>query len=274
VASAHPPPRRPDAAATRRPAHPFLDHPGPIPFAHQGGAADLPENTLVAFARAVRLGYRYLETDVHATSDGVLVAFHDDRLDRVTDRTGRIAELPWSEVRRARVQGSEPIPLLDDLLDAFPDARFNIDAKADTAVDPLVDAIRRHGALDRVCVASFSDRRLTRLSAALGPDLCRSIGPKEVLRLRLASLGCPAPRIDAHCAQLPPSAPFRLLPDVSLVDGRLLAEARRRRLPVHVWTIDDAPTMHRLLDLGVQGIMTNRLEVLKAALVERGEWHG
>ena len=86
----------------------FLDHPGPIAFAHRGGAGDWPENTMPAFAGAVALGYRYVETDVHVTADGVLLAFHDDRLDRVTDRAGVVRELPWSEVRQARVDGSSP----------------------------------------------------------------------------------------------------------------------------------------------------------------------
>lgn len=151
---------------------PFLDHPGPLAFAHRGGASDAPENTLPAFARAVELGYRYVETDVHVTSDGVLLAFHDDVLDRVTDRTGVVADLPWDEVRAARVDGVEPIPLLEDLLGTWPDLRVNIDPKHDAAVDALADAIERTGAFDRVCVGSFSDRRLRRLRQRLGERLC------------------------------------------------------------------------------------------------------
>lgn len=131
------------------PSHPYLDHDGPIPFAHRGGASEAPENTLPAFEYAVGLGYRYLETDVHATADGRLVAFHDASLDRVTDRRGRIAELPWSEVARAMVDGRAPIPLLNDLFEAFPDARINIDCKSDRAVEPLVHAVRAAGALER-----------------------------------------------------------------------------------------------------------------------------
>src|SRR5213078_954322 len=107
---------------------------GPIAFAHRGGASDHPENTLPAFQHAIDLGYRYLETDVHATADGVVVAFHDTTLDRVTDHIGRIAELPWSVVREARVAGTEPIPLLEDLLAAWPEARINIDPKVDAVV--------------------------------------------------------------------------------------------------------------------------------------------
>ncbi|MEA2704712.1 MAG: glycerophosphoryl diester phosphodiesterase, partial [Actinomycetota bacterium] len=108
----------------------FLDHDGPIPFAHRGGASDCPENTMRAFENAVNLGYRYVETDVHTTADGVLVAFHDDHLDRVTDQRGRICDLKWSEVGTARVAG-EGIPLLEDILGAWPDVRVNIDPKHD-----------------------------------------------------------------------------------------------------------------------------------------------
>ncbi|HOI03614.1 MAG TPA: glycerophosphodiester phosphodiesterase family protein, partial [Dermatophilaceae bacterium] len=115
--------------------------PPPFGLAHRGGASHPAnvgiENTLAAFATAVDLGYRFLETDVHATADGRLVAFHDEHLDRVTDRAGAIAELPWSEVAAARIAGSQPIPSLDDLLDAFPEARINIDIKAPGAVVPL-----------------------------------------------------------------------------------------------------------------------------------------
>src|SRR6476659_1847681 len=115
-----------------------------------------------AFEGAVALGYRYVETDVHVTSDGVLVAFHDDRLDRVTDRTGLIEELNWSEVSRARVDGIEPIPRFEDLLGAFPDLRINIEPKSDRAVDVLAETILRGDALDRVLIGSFVDRRVAR----------------------------------------------------------------------------------------------------------------
>ena len=180
----------------------YLDTEYPIAFAHRGGAGDHPENTMPAFSAAVALGYRYLETDVHVTRDGVLVAFHDERLDRVTDRTGSIAALQWSEVRAARVDGREPILRLDELLDAFPDARFNIDAKHDACVDPLVATIARLGARDRVCVGSFSDVRLARLRRLAGPGLCTSAGPREVLDL---FVGRRRPlRRGVACVQVPP----------------------------------------------------------------------
>jgi len=251
-----------------RPARfPFLDHPGPIPFAHRGGAGDWPENTMPAFEAAVALGYRYLETDVHLTADGVLCAFHDDRLDRVTDRTGAIADLPWSEVREARVDGREPIPLLEDLLGTWPDVRVNIDPKHDSAVDALAEVLTRTASVERVCIGAFSDRRLARLQALLGPRLCTSLGPAAIARLRVASVGPGRSRMPGACVQVPPS--YRGAP---IVDARFLRAAHRRELPVHVWTIDDPTEMRRLLDLGVDGIMTDRPAVLKDVLVERGQW--
>jgi glycerophosphoryl diester phosphodiesterase len=246
---------------------PFLDHPGPLAFAHRGGAGDWPENTLPAFAGAVALGYRYVETDVHATADGVLVAFHDDVLDRVTDRTGRVAELPWSEVSRARVDGREPIPLLEDLLGTFPDLRVNIDPKADDAVAPLVDVLRRTAAVGRVCVGSFSDKRIARVRAALGEGLCCSLGPRGVARVKAAGFGAPAGRVGGECLQVPVATR-----GVTVTDARLVRTAHRLGLQVHVWTIDDPVEMGRLLDLGVDGIMTDRPAVLREVLERRGEW--
>ena len=249
------------------PTHPFLDHPGPIPFAHRGGASEAPENSLPAFQNAIDLGYRYLETDVHATADGVLVAFHDDVLDRVTDRTGHIDQLPWSEVSKARIDGREPIPLLEDLLVTWPEARINIDPKADTSVDPLIDVLRRTSAVDRVCIGSFSDERITRVRDAFGSELCTGMGPEEFLGLLRAFEG---EEVDfrSQAAQIPPTD-HRGKP---LVTPDLVETAHRCGIVVHVWTIDDADEMHRLLDLGVDGIMTDRPQVLRAVFEERGIW--
>jgi glycerophosphoryl diester phosphodiesterase len=247
---------------------PFLDHPGPIPFAHRGGASEAPENTLPAFEHAVRLGYRYLETDVHATADGVLVAFHDDHLDRVTDRQGRIDELPWSEVSRARVDGREPIPLLEDVLGTWPDVRVNIDPKADSSVDPLVETLRRTGAVDRVCIGAFSDERIDRVRAGLGDGLCTGMGPDELVGLIRAFQGEEV-TFRSQAAQIPPVDPKGR----PLATPELIEVAHRHGIAVHVWTIDDPDEMRRLLDLGVDGIMTDRPAVLREVFEERGIWH-
>lgn len=242
-------------------AWPYLDHPGPLAFAHRGGAVDAPENTMAAFTAAVGLGYRYLETDAHLTADGVVVAFHDDALDRVTDTTGFIADRTWDEVAAARV-GGERIPRLDELLTTFPDVRINIDPKHDEVVDPLAELILDLGAVDRVGIGSFSDARLRRLRARCGPRLCTSMGPAGIARLR-AGIGW----FDTPCVQVPVRRGRMVI-----VDERFVRGAHRRGMQVHVWTIDDAGEMHRLLDLGVDGLMTDRPRVLKQVLEERGSW--
>ena len=250
--------------------YPFLEHDGPLAFAHRGGAAGGLENSMAAFQHAVDLGYRYLETDVHATADGVLLAFHDSTLDRVTDRRGRVARLPWSEVSRARIGGVEPIPLLEDLLGAWPDIRLNVDVKEAGAVGPLVRTLARTGATDRVCVASFSHRRLQAVRSALGPRLCTSLSSREVLLLRTAAAHPAAHRLaspGAPCAQLPDRVgPLRV------VTPGLVRLAHARGQQVHVWTVDRAAEMHRLLDLGVDGLMTDEIVTLRDVLRARGQW--
>ncbi|HKN89086.1 MAG TPA: glycerophosphodiester phosphodiesterase [Acidimicrobiia bacterium] len=252
-----------------RAGFPFLDWPHPIPFAHRGGAAEVGgENTLAAFGRAVAMGYRYLETDGRVTSDGVLLAFHDERLDRVTDLEGRLEDRPWAEVRQARVgPEGEAISTMEALLDAFPDARFNIDPKMDAAVAPLAEALRRTNAWDRVNIAAFSDRRLLQIRRAAGRPVCTSMGPAAIGRLRLAGYGVPVGPFAAACVQVPLTWKGR-----TLVDARFVQAAARRAIPVHVWTIDEPAEIHRLLDLGAGGIMTDRPSVLKNVLEERGQW--
>ncbi|MEU0785490.1 glycerophosphodiester phosphodiesterase [Streptomyces sp. NPDC006173] len=248
--------------------HPYLDHPGPIPFAHRGGSADGLENTLTQFRRAVDAGYRYIETDVHATADGRLVAFHDVSLDRVTDGAGRIADLPWEDVRRARVAGREPVPLFEELLETFPEVRWNVDVKAEPALLPLLDLIGRTDAWDRVCVGSFSEARVVRAQHLAGPRLATSFGTRGVLNLRLRSWGVPAAvRRSAIAAQVPETQS-----GVPVVDRRFVRAAHARGLQVHVWTVNEPQCMHRLLDLGVDGIMTDHIDTLRKVLEDRGTW--
>jgi glycerophosphoryl diester phosphodiesterase len=219
-----------------------------------------------AFAAAVSMGYCYVETDVHATADGVLLAFHDHSLDRVTDMTGDVARLPFSTVRKARVAG-EPIPLLEDVLGTWPDLRVHVDAKHAAAVPALVDAVDRTSAHGRVCVGAFSDRRVARLRRLSGGRICTWMGRGGILGLRAASLGAPVPRSAAGCTQVP--VRHGRLP---LVDRRFVDAAHRRDVAVHVWTIDDRAEMERLLDLGVDGILSDRPSLLKEVFVERGLW--
>ncbi|MFD1662478.1 glycerophosphodiester phosphodiesterase family protein [Streptomyces caeni] len=248
--------------------HPYLDHPGPIAFAHRGGAADGLENTAAQFRRAVAAGYRYIETDVHATADGKLIAFHDATLDRVTDGAGRIADLPWTDVRHARVAGSEPVPLFEELLEEFPEVRWNVDVKAEPALRPLLDLVERANAWGRVCVGSFSEARVVRAQRLAGPRLATSYGTRGVLGLRLRSWGIPAAlRRSAVAAQVPAAQS-----GIPVVDHRFVRTAHASGLQVHVWTVNEADHMHRLLDLGVDGIMTDHIDTLRKVLEDRGTW--
>ncbi|OON71403.1 glycerophosphodiester phosphodiesterase [Streptomyces tsukubensis] len=253
---------------TTRVRHPFLDHPAPLAFAHRGGAAGGLENTVRAFRRAAATGYRYMETDVHTTADGRLVAFHDETLDRVTDGGGRIAELPWSEVSRARVGGVEPVPLFEELLETFPGARWNVDLKTESALAPLLELIRRTDAWDRVCVGSFSESRVVRALRLAGPRLATSLGTRGALGLRLRGYGLPgAVRRSALSAQVPERHGR-----IRVVDEAFVRAAHARGLQVHVWTVNDAERMADLLDLGVDGIMTDHIETLREVLAARGRW--
>jgi len=253
--------------------HPYLrggGHQGrPLAFVHRGGAGDATENTAEAFQRAVDLGFTHLETDVRATLDGVAVAFHDESLDRITDRRGPVAEVSWPELRSARLTGAGSVSRLDDLLGDFPDRCFNIDIKDLRAVGPLAAAVRRHRAHDRVLVASFSERRLRAARDALGPSVASALGPRGVAAIRVASAGGPI-RALPHGRGIAAQVPERM--GLPLVDRRFVDEAHRRGVQVHVWTVNEPARMHALLDLGVDGIVTDRPQSLIDVWRERGGW--
>ncbi len=244
--------------------HPYLDHDGPIAFAHRGGSDVAPENTSAAFEHAVSLGYRYLETDVHRTTDGVLVAFHDADLNRTCGVDRRIGEMSAAEVADARIDGDHEIPLMADLFERFPDVNFNIDAKSDESIEPLVTLVERFDVLDRVCLASFKLARLRRMRSMLGDRLLTNMSPTEVASLRLSGR---VPGSAWRAAQVPTR-----FGAITLVDERFVSSAHARGIPVHVWTIDDRAEMERLLDVGVDGIMTDSTGLLRDVLTERGHW--
>ena len=261
---------------TRQPSRlwPYLETPVPFVLAHRGFSLDGLENTMAAFEAAVGLGVRYLETDVHATRDGRLIAFHDAHLDRVTDRSGRVRDLDWAQVSQARIDGREPVPLLDDVLAAWPQVRVNIDVKAAGAIGPLAEVIRRTGCQDRVLIGSFSDRR-RRAVLRLLPDrrLAFSLGVGSTAAAVLASLlgqgriGRAAVRAalgGAACLQVPPMSN-----GIPVITRRLLDAVHAAGGQVHAWTIDDPRQMAELLDLGVDGLVTNRADLAVELLRRR-----
>lgn len=249
--------------------YPFLDHPRPIAFAHRGGALEAEENTMAAFAHAVRLGYTHIETDVRATRDGVAVIFHDEALDRMTGEPERVADLTWEELSKRRTRGGEAIPLVDEVFEEWPDLFVNLEPKAASAVEPLAQAIRRAGALHRVCVGAFDPAYTQGLRDLLGPDLCWSPAHAGVVRLWLSGWGIGTAAPDFPCVQVPPR--FRGIP---VVTRPFVRAAHARGVQVHVWTVDEEPAMERFLDMGVDALMSDRPSLLRRVLERRGEWHG
>jgi glycerophosphoryl diester phosphodiesterase len=263
----------------------FLDHPRPLAFAHRGGAAHAPENSWRAFEHAVGLGYRYLETDLQATADGVLLAFHDRSLDRVTGRQGRISRLPYAAVAGALIGGTEPIPRLEDLLGAWPDVRFNLDVKDVSAIAPLPEVLRRTNAWNRVCVVSFSASRLRAARRAIDRPVCMAASP---LGTAVVRLGGPSRRHDSAGPGRPRAAARSSSPltawlartgvrcvqvPVSMATRSFIGRAHALGLQVHVWTVNDPATMTYLLDLGADGIMTDETVALRDVLTARHQWH-
>jgi glycerophosphoryl diester phosphodiesterase len=249
--------------------HPFLAGPYPRAFAHRGwhvGELVGMENSLGAMSRARAEGFRYVETDVQVTSDGVVVVHHDSTLDRTTDGGGVISELPWSVVGAARVGGREGVCRLDSLLEELPDVLLNVDVKSDAAVEPVLATLRRCGALGRVCLASFSESRLGRLRRLGGSGLLTSMGPRSVLGLWSRGW-LPVVRVAGAVAQVP--VRYGVL---RVVSPGFVAAAGRRGCEVHVWTVDDPVVMGSLLDGGVDGLVSDRPDVLRSVLRERGVW--
>ncbi len=242
----------------------FLPSQTPFGIAHRGGSGGGPENTLAAFEHAVELGYTHVETDVHLTSDGVVVAFHDPKLDRMSDHGGRISDHTWSELSQMKLDGNHGIPRFDDVLRLLPDTRFNIDPKADEAVEPLCDVINRAGAIDRVCIGAFSDRRIRHAKRLLGPELCTSPGPKELAGLLVQARAGRIPETDHSCLQIPPSHL-----GVPLDGSWLISTFHDAGLQIHFWTINDRPEMERLLDAGADAIITDETQLLRSVLAER-----
>lgn len=240
-------------------------------FAHRGGAAHGPENSWQTFEYAVKLGYAYLETDARATSDGTLIAFHDHTLDRVTDAVGHIARMSYQDVAAARIGGTEPIPLIEDLLGAWPGVRFNIDLKDEPAIRPLIHVLRRTRAWDRVCVTSFSGRRLRTARRLLDRPVCMAVSPAGIAAVRCASntwfpgqvLADRLARSGVCCAQVP----------AWVATESLIRRAHALGLQVHVWTLNERDEMNRVLDLGADGIMSDEIVILRDVLTRRGQWN-
>ena len=274
----------------------------PEALAHRGFSLDGHENTLRAFRAAADLGFLWVETDVNTTSDGVVLAFHDPTLDRVTDTSGDISGVPWSELDGVRIGGSEPLATLSQLLREFPELHVNIDVKDQASVLALPRVIAETDAVERVRVTSFSEDRRRRTLASVA-ELTG-----QTPRTSAGTIGCAGLTILSKLARVTDRfssgivtgiwsvvtrlwgstvAPFdtvqlpvrygvrlpggRKLP-VAVVTPAFVNVAHRVGIAVHVWTVNDAQEMRRLLDLGVDGIVTDRADILARVLADRGQW--
>ena len=248
--------------------HPFLTAPLAHAFAHRGGAAECEENTLPAFDHAVRLGYTHVELDVHATRDGQVVIHHDPDLTRICNDPRRITDLDWSELRHIRTRGGAELPLLEALLQDFPGLFVNIETKSRDVVPPLCALIQRLGVLDRICIGAFDPACTRAACAELGPGLLYSPAHAQVARLWARGWGLPLVLDDGFGVVQVPVA-WKGIP---IVTPRFVRAAHDAGRAVQVWTVDEPAEMHRLLDMGVDGLMTDCPTRLREVLQARGAW--
>ncbi|MGI8678357.1 MAG: glycerophosphodiester phosphodiesterase family protein [Jatrophihabitans sp.] len=244
----------------------YADSPGPLAIAHRGGAGLGAENTLGAFSRSYALGVRYLETDVRLTADGRLVAFHDARLARVTGATGTVRSRSLAELAPLSVLGGGPIVSMDDVVAAYPDACLTVDVKDPAVIAPLAELLTSSGATARVCVAAARGSWSRAMQSLVGPELCTALSWRALAHLASSrGAGSYGTAAFAH-------VPLRL-GRVPVFRDDLVARAHDAGVRMIVWTVNDATTMHRLLDHGVDGIITDRPDLLREVLIARGQWH-
>ena len=254
--------------------------PSPVPIAHRGSRLLWPENTLTAFAGAVELGYRHLETDLRITGDGVLVCIHDDTVDRTTDGRGAVETFSLSELKaldagyRHAVNGEYPfrgqgiqIPTFEEVVTTFPQAYFVVDLKTDGLAAPLAELVETLDLYDRILVGSFSDDRIEEFRELTGGRVATSTGPVLSRLWVIASRVGRGAGGEAQALQLPTQ-----LRGVRIIDDKLVKAAHDAGLQVHVWTVNREEEMIRLLDLGVDGLVTDRPDLLRNVLRGRGQW--
>ena len=240
--------------------HPYLDVPGVAISAHRGGSIEAPENTIESFEYSIELGSSYIETDVQLSSNGIPYIFHDDDLKRLFGKNIIFNSLHSDEIDELILFDKYKIPTLESTLQKFPDTLFQIDVKTDEVVLPTMEVIKKTNSTDKVCIASFSSKRLKQVHK-LYPEICLSMGPFEVMKLLLSSFGLYRNKVPGNCLQIP-----IYQYGIKLVTKRFIDYIHSIGLKIHVWTINDEDTMQKLIDLGVDGIITDRPKALKDLL--------
>ena len=240
--------------------HPYLNQAGVAISAHRGGSEEAPENTLESFRYAIEVGSSYIETDVQLSADGIPYIFHDDDLSRLLNMDVTFNSLHSNQIEELKLFGSYQIPKLETALTQFPNALFQIDLKTDEVALPAMKVIESLNAFDRICIASFSSNRLQKVRKEF-PETCFSMGPKEIFKLLLSSFGLYNKKVFGDCLQVP-----IYHYGIKLVTRRFVKYVQSIGLKIHVWTINDENTMRKLIDLGVDGIITDKPKLLKKLL--------
>jgi glycerophosphoryl diester phosphodiesterase len=261
----------------------YLDHEHPIRFAHRGSRILWPENTWHAFDRAVEdLGYLYVETDVQITEDGVVVVFHDDTLERCTNGVGKVSEWRWEDLRHLDAaynfspdDGAFPlrgtgigVSRLDDTFDRYPDLCLNIDLKARGTEWAVAEVVKRMGRQDSVMVGAFSDKRIARFRRITKGRVATSVGPRNSIAMYAASRFGRTMPVKADAFQLPYKTKG------VAADRRLIDAVHDAGKQIHLWTVNDRREMEKFLDLGVDGIVTDRPDILNEVMEERADGQG
>ncbi|MEY3966688.1 MAG: hypothetical protein RLZ96_214 [Actinomycetota bacterium] len=234
-------------------------------LAHRGLSQHSPiidENSLEAFAQALQHGATHIESDVHATSDGVALLFHDDDLSRVAGLPMKIAELSYQEVSQLRLTNGSAIPTLEEALIRFPDVKLNLDVKSKGAVSPTAEVINRLNAHDRVLVSSFSSRRRLSTLRLLEQPVATSASMKEVIQLLVShwlfGLGFRRVARGLNALQIPPTqGPLKL------ATAGFVRRLRNAGLEVHFWTVNSQDQAEQLVALGASGIVSDRVDQIK-----------
>ena len=238
-----------------------------VPIAHRGASLVAAENSLESFRKAFDLGYRVIETDIHSSKDGTAYIFHDKSLERLTGENLKISDLKDVDIDSLKVNKSSIIPRLSNVFEEFPEGLFNLDAKTWQATIPITNTIKKMGCSSRVCIGSFNDKRIDAIIRELGLETCHSMGTSNVIKFYLgAQLGIEQ-HFTAQCIQLPVEQ-F----GISLVTQTILRHARKLGIKIHFWTINNSALMQKLLELDVDGIMTDDCALLKKIMEEKHKW--
>lgn len=237
-------------------------------FAHRGLAVVAPENTLAAFQAALDVGVHYIETDVHASADGVAIIAHDPDLSRVAGRDALVGDLTAAELARVDLGEGHGFCTLAEALARFPDIRFNIDVKSAAAAAPAARAIREAGAEQRVLVSSFSEPRRLAALRLLPGVVSSASAPRFLLALLAATAGLQPLVTLALRGLVAVQVPEEAI-GLRITSPRVIRAVHRAGAEMHVWTINDPQRMTELLDLGVDGIVTDRADLAVGIVARR-----